>query len=158
MAASPIQDPGIGFLVTDLARLIRADFTARMTDIGMTQARWRVLAHLARMEGCRQSELAERLEVAPITLARLLDRLEASGLVERRARPGDRRSVQLVLTPRARPIIRKLWARGAQTRAVALAGIPDAERDAMYATLIRMRDNLAARAATPRRRGAAHGR
>lgn len=158
MAAPSIQDPGLGFLVTDLARLIRRDFTARMHDVGMTQARWRVLAHLANMEGCRQSELADRLEVAPITLGRLLDRLEASGLVERRARPGDRRSVQLMLTPKARPIIRKLWARGAQTRAAALAGIPDAERKALFATLIRMRDNLAARAAKPRRKGTAHGR
>ena len=90
MADSPIQDPGLGFLITDLARLIRDDFTARMADIGMTQAQWRVLTHLARMEGCRQAELAEILEVAPITLARLLDRLEESGLIERRPRPGDR--------------------------------------------------------------------
>lgn len=158
MADSPIQDPGLGFLITDLARLIRDDFTARMADIGMTQAQWRVLTHLARMEGCRQAELAEILEVAPITLARLLDRLEESGLIERRPRPGDRRAVQLMLTPKARPLIRKIWARGTQTRTVALTGVSDAERDAMFATLIRMRDNLAARPAPSRRTGGSHGR
>lgn len=154
------EQPNFGFLITDIARGLRADFgaRARARELGLTEAQWRALAHLARMEGCRQAELAERLDVRPITLARLVDRLESAGLVERRPRPGDRRAVQLVLTAKARPIVRRMWALGAETRERAFSGLGVRERRALLGALERVRENLAAETQAAAGQAAIHGR
>lgn len=100
----------LGFLIGDLARLMRRRFDERAREIGVTRPQWRALLNLSRQEGLKQTELAERMEVEPITLCRMVDRLEASGLVERRPDPADRRARRLFLTEDARPIIARLRA------------------------------------------------
>ena len=137
----------IGFLLNDAARLMRKDFERRTRSLGLTRAQWQALFHLARNEGCNQATLADLLEVEPITLARLVDRLEASGLVERRPDPGDRRARLLFLGERAHPLLEQLRALGAETREIALAGIDEDERNLLMTLLTKMRANLSGREA-----------
>ncbi len=95
-------------LLTDivtLARLIRTEADRRARAHGMTRAQWTILIQLERQPGLLQKELAELLEVEPITVARLIDRLEVRHMVERRADPGDRRCWRLHLTAAARPLL-----------------------------------------------------
>ena len=99
-----------------------ADYKA--SQFGMTRAQWVVLARLDRSEGLKQSELAEILDVQPITLTRLLDRLCANGLIERRPDRTDRRAKRLYLTAAARPLLERLGALGEELMATALAGVP----------------------------------
>jgi MarR family transcriptional regulator, transcriptional regulator for hemolysin len=89
--------------------------------LGITRAQWTVLARLDRFEGLKQSELAEMLDLQPITLTRLLDRLCAGGLIERRPDPNDRRANRLYLTPAARPLLERLAKLGEELMATALA-------------------------------------
>ena len=135
----------IGFLVNDAARLMRKDFERRARSLGLTRAQWQTLFHLARNEGCNQATLADLLDVEPITLARTIDRLEGSGLVERRADPTDRRARLLFLGERAHPLLEELRALGAETREIALAGIDDGERTLLMTLLTKMRANLSGR-------------
>ncbi|MGH8263265.1 MAG: MarR family winged helix-turn-helix transcriptional regulator, partial [Steroidobacteraceae bacterium] len=88
----------LGFLIHDIGRMLRAEFAVRAVELRLTQTQWRAIAYLARMEGCRQNELAEIIEVRPITVCRLLDRLAALELIERRPDPEDRRATRLFLT------------------------------------------------------------
>src|SRR5207237_4472081 len=94
-------DVALGFLSHGIARLIRKRFDQRARGLGLTRAQWQVLAHLARHEGINQAGLAEILEIEPITLGRLIDRMEEAGWVERRQHPSDRRARQLYLTAQA---------------------------------------------------------
>lgn len=135
----------IGFLLNDAARLMRREFERRARPLGLTRAQWQTLFHLARNEGCNQATLAELLEVEPITLARLIDRLEANGLVERRHDPSDRRARLLFLGAHALPLLEQLRAVGAETREVALAGIGDEERAQLMTLLTKIRANLSGR-------------
>ncbi len=137
-------DCNIGFLLQDVARLMRREFNRRVQDLELTQAQWRALSLMCRDPGMRQCELADILEMQPISVARLLDRLEASGWVERKADPSDRRASKLYLTERAEPIMAKLRKNGAETRAYALAGVSDKDRQMLSDILTRMRANLAA--------------
>jgi membrane fusion protein (multidrug efflux system) len=107
----------LGFLIHDLARLLRRTFDRRLQDLGLTQVQWRAIAHLSRSEGMTQSALADSLEVQPITLARLVDRMELAGWIERRSHPLDRRATQLYLTDKCQPILAEI-----QTRAAASNG------------------------------------
>lgn len=132
----------LGFLVADLARLLRRDFDLRAREIGVTNAQWRTLKTLARHEGSNQGALAELLEVEPITLARMLDRLEEAGLVERRRDPADRRAWRIHLTDAAQPLIGKLRDIADELVEDALAGISEADRAQMRRTLDRVRTNL----------------
>lgn len=140
----------IGFLVYDVNRLIRKDYAARVARLGLTQAQWRALAHLSRMEGCRQTQLAETLEVRPITAGRLVDRLQKAGLVRRAEDPGDRRAFQLHLTPSSRTLLRKLRAIGDETIERALQGLATPDRRRLHEMLEAVRTNLQD---PPRRRG-----
>lgn len=136
---------GLGFLLADVSRLMRHEFARRM-DAGasaLTFAQARALVYLARSEGLRQVELASLLEVQPITLGRLVDQLDARGLVERRVDPDDRRAYRLFLRPAARPHLEAIRAVGASVRADALREVGTAQAAALSATLARMRDNLA---------------
>lgn len=135
---------GVGFLVSDVARLLRRHFDRRLQSLGLTQAQWRAIAHLARDEGLSQAALAERLEVKPITLARLIDRVEAAGWVERQADPDDRRVSRLYLTPQAAPILEEMRARAAETLEEAMAGISGRARDELVDVLWQMKQNLSA--------------
>lgn len=142
---------GLGFLIHDVARLVREDFSLRAGTMKLTQARWRTLVLLAKMEGCTQIALARVLNVQPITLGRAIDRLEADGLVERRADPRDRRAVALHLTAHSRAIVSKLFALGRGTQERALRGLDARERGQLLALLERIKRNLTEPAPTSRR-------
>ncbi len=144
-----LPERNLGFLLHDVARLMRKRFEQNARGLGLTRSQFQVLAHLARNEGIQQSGLADILEVEPITLTRLLDRLEEAGLVERRAHATDRRIRQLFLTGKAHPLLADIFAIGAATRAEALEGVADAERDQLFKLLSRMKSNLLAKASTP---------
>lgn len=141
--------PQMGFLIYDVGRLLRSNWGERADGVGMTEAQWRTIAHLTRMEGCRQTDLAQTLQIRPITLARVIDRLEAAGLVERKRHATDRRALTLHLTERAAPFIERLGRRGEELNRQALKGIPAAEQAQLLQLLERIRDNLA---------GCRHGR
>lgn len=96
------------FLLHDVAQLIRLDADRRASFHGLTRAQWMLLIWLERQPGITQKELAGIIEVEPITIARLIDRLEMSGLVERRPDPSDRRIWRLHLKPAAIPVLRQL--------------------------------------------------
>jgi MarR family transcriptional regulator for hemolysin len=132
----------LGFLLHDVARLMRKRFEQNARGLGLTRSQCQVLAHLARHEGIPQGGLAEILEIEPITLTRIVDRLEAGGLVERRPHPTDRRIRQLYLTAAAHPLLGEIFAIGAETRGEALDGVPEAERVLLFETLAAMKANL----------------
>src|SRR5258708_26721134 len=137
-----------GFLLHDVARLMRKRFEQNARGLERTGSQCWVLAHLARHEGIQQSGLAEILEVEPITLTRILDRLEEAELVERRAHPKDRRIRLLHLTPKAHPLLGEIFTIGAATRRGALEGAAEADRDQLFAILSAMKGNLLTKAAT----------
>lgn len=132
----------ISFELHSAARLLRRNFDRRAREHDLTRARWQVLWVLAREEGLKQAELAERLDVAPISLGRQLDKLENEGLVERRRDAGDRRCFRIHLTDAAQPALRVLQALAEETRAEALAGLSPAEIEQLHDLLSRLRLNL----------------
>ena len=134
-----------GFLLYDSARLLRRDFDRRARAIGLTRAQWSVLSHLNRYQGVNQAALADLMEIQPITLVRLLDRLEEAGWIIRAADPKDRRSRVPQLTDKARPVLENLQALAAETRELALTGIGAGEREGVMDALQRIRANLSAR-------------
>jgi MarR family transcriptional regulator for hemolysin len=138
--ASPRRE--LAFLLYDVARLLRTLADQRVRALDMTRAQWAVLAALERQEGRKQSELAEVLEIKPITLTRLVDRLCANGLVERRADPGDRRAKRLFLTPAARPLTQRLSKLGEDLMGEVLAGIDEPGVKLMLQQLSLTKDNL----------------
>jgi DNA-binding MarR family transcriptional regulator len=135
-------EPSMGFLIADVARLMRRNFDRRAQQIGLTRAQWQVLTWLKRNEGISQAALADLLEMSPMTLVRLIDKLETAGLVERRPRPGDRRSYQLYLADHAHPLLDRLWEMGAETRRQAQAGISKADEALLLDVLTTIRRNL----------------
>ncbi|MFM1989818.1 MAG: hypothetical protein RJA99_2775 [Pseudomonadota bacterium] len=146
----PDSTDSVGFLVADVARLMRRAFQQRLEGRDLTYAQARALVWLARQQGLRQVDLAEQLEIQPITLARLVDQLAEAGLVERRPDPADRRAYRLYLTRAAAPRIAEIRAIGEAIREDALAGLSRAEATQVLGALRRMREALA----TPRRAGA----
>lgn len=142
--SEPISKPQhtLGFIISDVSRLIRRNFNRRVQHLGLTQAQWQVLAHLARNEGMRQIQLADALDMQPISVARIIDRMEAAGWVERRPDPADRRAFNLYVTAKANPILEQMWELGAITRAQSLAGIPEQHQELLMTALLQMRENL----------------
>jgi MarR family transcriptional regulator, transcriptional regulator for hemolysin len=138
-------DSSFGFLLHDIARLMRKRFDQRARNLNLTRAQWQVLAHLARHEGINQAGLAEILEIEPITLGRLIDRMAESGWVERRPHPSDRRARQLYLTAQAEPVFARMRSLADETREEALAGLLQDDRERLTATLIEIRNNLSDR-------------
>ena len=138
----------IGFLMNDTARLFRRAFNARTKSSGVTALQWRLISYLKRQEGIRQGPLAELIEVEPITLSRMVDRLAEAGLVERRADPADRRAWQLHLTSRARDLLEVMRQATDQLNEEATEGLSDAERAQLAALVGRIRCNLSRRDAS----------
>lgn len=132
----------LGFLLNDVARLIRRRFDERARGVGATRAQWKTLLVLSRNEGLNQGALADRLEVEPITLARMIDRLEEAGLVERRSDPADRRAWRIFLTEAARPKIEKLQTLANDLFEDIFVGVTADERERLTDTLNLIRDNL----------------
>jgi MarR family transcriptional regulator, transcriptional regulator for hemolysin len=139
----------LGFVMNDVARLLRKEFEqrARAGALGLTRAQASVLAYLARQEGINQAALAQLLEVEPITLARLLDRLQAAGFVERRPDRRDRRAHLLYLTEAAWPLLDRIFALAGEVREDALAGVDEIDRERLLEMLLAMKANLLRRSA-----------
>lgn len=140
-----LREDNFGFLLADVSRQLRRAFEHTFRDSSLTQAQARVLVYVLRNEGIRQVQLAELLDVKPITLARLIDQLAASGMVERRADPTDRRAYLIYLARGAKPHLLAIDKAASSVRAQALRGIDKAEAELAFATLRKMRDNLSGR-------------
>ena len=130
------------FLLNDVARMLRTYADHKAGQFGITRAQWTVLARLDRFEGLKQSELAEMLDLQPITLTRLLDRLCASGLIERRPDPNDRRAKRLYLTAAARPLLDRIEGQVEELAETVLAGVDPAAVDVLLTQLGLARENL----------------
>jgi MarR family transcriptional regulator for hemolysin len=137
---SPARE--LAFALNDVARLFRTYSNQRAREVQMTRAQWAVLVKLRKGQGVNQRELADRLDLAPITLARLVDKLTASGLVERRADAADRRANRLFLTPRADPILKRLDRLGEDVATRAMTGLDQRALDDLTNGLERIRANL----------------
>lgn len=134
--------PNIGFLIHDVARLMRKRFEQRSGPSGLTRSQWRALSLVSKNEGIRQSALAELLEIEPITLVRLLDRMEARNLIERRRHESDRRLWLIYLKPDAHPLLEVMRDTGQLTREEAFADISEEDMRRLEETLARMKSNL----------------
>ena len=135
-------------LLNDVARLLRTRFDQIARTRGMTRAQWVILARLSRQPGLSQNELAGVCEVEPITVGRLIDRLESRGLVERRFDPKDRRVRRLHLLPAAQPYLEEI---NGYKEAMALEiseGIDKHTQDVLVDTLINIKSKLTAEGAT----------
>jgi MarR family transcriptional regulator, transcriptional regulator for hemolysin len=147
-AAHPHGQSGIernfGFLVHDVSRLIkrRFDRKARQTRLPITRRQAAVILYIARNEGVSQTEVANWLDLEPIALVRMLDKLNDEGLVERRAHPTDRRIRTLWLTPAARPVVTQILAINQTIREEAFAGMAAQARDTVINILDGIKDNL----------------
>src|SRR6185295_20137915 len=140
--AMETPEKSLGFLLHDVARLLRKRFEQKARGLGLTRSQWQILAHLAQNDGIQQGMLAELLELEPITLVRILDRLEESELVERRPHPKDRRAWQLYLKAKAHPLLKQMRTIGAATKSEALEGLSEANRSRLISILGRMKFNL----------------
>ncbi len=140
--SSKDDQDAFGFLIHDVARLLRRNFNRRVQTFGLTQEQCRVILHLSRNEGIQQVDLAELLEIRPITLARLLDKLQENQLIERRLNPDDRRAFRLYLTRDAHAVLEKILSLGAATRADANRKISRTDLERMFSILSRVKVNL----------------
>ncbi len=132
--------------IVTLARLVRTEADKRARAHGMTRAQWTILLSLERQPGMLQKELAETLEVEPITVARLVDRLEARGMVERRADPTDRRCWRLHLTDTSRPLMSEIGELLEELAAITTEGLSPDTLVTVAGALASMRDAIAAEA------------
>jgi MarR family transcriptional regulator, transcriptional regulator for hemolysin len=140
---SPVpQAPDLLFLLHDVARLLRGEADRRASAHGMTRAQWVILFWLERQPGLSQKELAEILEVEPITVARLIDRLEARGMVERRPDPKDRRIWRLHLLPPSAVVLEELQTERADMHRMATVDVDAATERTMIEGLKRMKATL----------------
>lgn len=131
-----------GFLLNDVARLLRTTYDRRVRALGLTRSQWWVLTHLFRADGVTQSELADTLEVEKPTLGRLLDRLEAKGWVRRETDANDRRARRVHLTDSAEPALTTMRAIAAEVRRDAMSGLSADERERFVDVLIAVKANL----------------
>ncbi|MBB6409978.1 MarR family winged helix-turn-helix transcriptional regulator [Mesorhizobium sangaii] len=136
------SSPNISFVLHDVARLLRKRFEQRSRASGLTRAQWQVLAYLSRHEGIHQNKLADLIEIMPITLARLLDKMEARGFIERRPNPTDRRAWLLYLTPQAHPLLETMRSNGQKSRDEAFVGLSADAQLHLLQTLCLIKSNL----------------
>jgi DNA-binding MarR family transcriptional regulator len=129
------------FEIGETAHALRKAFDRLAVGLGVTRAQWKVLFRLTRAPGLRQVELADMLDLEPITLCRIIDRLEEAGLVERSRDPDDRRAWRLHVTTQARPLIEKLHAVGAELVAQAFGGIAPKDIEITRRVLAQAREN-----------------
>jgi DNA-binding MarR family transcriptional regulator len=139
-----IEDISFGYLLNDVTLLFRKHFDRRATRFGLTRAQWRAIKMLARRPGIRQSELAEDLEMEPIAVGRVIDRLQAAGFVERRADPSDRRCWRLHITERASSVLDDMEEIARGLRRDATHAIDSEQLQLAKDVLTRMKENLQA--------------
>lgn len=138
---------GIGLKMTVLARQMRQRFDERVEQMGVTRAKWILIAAVAGNPGSTQRELAARLEVSDVTAGRMIDRVCADGLIERRENPQDRRAYRVCLTAAAQPLLTKLAAAAEAYEEEMFSAMAEAE----LATLDALLDKLAAHVGGARR-------
>jgi MarR family transcriptional regulator for hemolysin len=131
-----------GFLINDVARLLRTTFDRRVKSLGLTRSQWWVLTHLFRNDGVTQSELADTLEIEKPTLGRLLDRLEAKGWVRRGEDAKDRRAKRVYLTDEVEPVMKTMRSAAAEVRRDALAGLSASQQEQFVDALLAIKANL----------------
>ena len=141
MPRGPV-DANFLFTLGELARLVRAYADRQAARYGITRAQWAVLAKVERFEGMKQTELAEQMEMQPITLTRLIDRLCDAGWIERRSDDSDRRVNRLYLKKAARPLLVKLSGLRSELTETALEGISPAEAQRLLAQLETVKENV----------------
>jgi MarR family transcriptional regulator, transcriptional regulator for hemolysin len=141
MARSSV-DMNFLFTLGELSRLVRAHADRQAARYGITRAQWAVLAKVERFEGMKQSELAEQMEMQPITLTRLVDRLCDNGWIERRGDETDRRVNRLYLRKAARPLLAKLSGLRSEITDTALEGISPADANRLLTQLEAIKENL----------------
>ncbi len=139
------EPDNLGTMIADVSHLMRRAFDERARGIGLSRPQWRVLTMLRRHEGINQGGLAELVEVEPITLCRMVDRLQEANLVERRADPADRRAWRLHLTDKARAILEEMRPMAFGLFEDAMSGLESAERADLFRMLERIRNNLSRR-------------
>jgi MarR family transcriptional regulator, transcriptional regulator for hemolysin len=139
------DDRRFGFLLHDIARLMRKRFDARARTFGLTRAQWQALVTLRRHEGVNQAALAEALDMEPITVGRLVDRMEEAGWVERRPDAADRRVHRLHISERTGPMMAQLETVAQALLEEVFCGLDPAERDNLIDLLARVRSNLTER-------------
>lgn len=138
----PDDDEYIGYVLSDVARLIRTVFDRRVRDLGLTRAQWLVLTRLYRRPGASQTELADMLEIDRASAGRMIDRMQKNGWVERRADSEDRRINRLYLTADARRAHTDMWAIAEATVDDALAPLSAAEREQFTRLAARVKGQL----------------
>ena len=146
MEADP---PTLGFLLHDVARLLKKRLEQRSRGTGLTRSQWQILAYLAQNEGINQKRLAELLDIEPITVGRIVDKLETLRLVKRSPHPTDRRRWLLHLMPVARSRLQQAGEYGDATRREALAGVSEDDRQHLLKTLQALKQNLTQACETP---------
>ena len=130
------------FTLGEVQRMMRAYADREAARYGITRAQWAVLAKVERNEGMKQSELAEQMEMQPITLTRLIDKLCDNGWIERRGDDSDRRVNRLYLRKAARPLLAKLAGLRSELTATALDGISPADAHRMLSQLEMIKENV----------------
>lgn len=136
------EEESLGFLLSDNMRLTRRLAARYFEQYNLTLAQARALLGVFRWQGIRQVDLADFMEIQPISLARLLDQLAESGLIERRPDPRDRRAFQLYLTPAAAPIVKLIKEASREFQTRAMTGFTREQRDALFFGLNKLRENL----------------
>ncbi|WP_339949874.1 MarR family winged helix-turn-helix transcriptional regulator [uncultured Albimonas sp.] len=134
----------LGFLLQDVARLMRSSFGQAVTDAGLelTTGEARALVHAVAAAGARQTEIAERMGVEPMTLCGYVDRLESRGLVERQPHPADKRAKRIVPTDTADDAIGTIMPLTRKVIADAMDGVPQEDIEAFRRVLQHMHDHL----------------
>jgi MarR family transcriptional regulator for hemolysin len=130
------------FTLGELQRLVRAYADRQASRYGITRAQWAVLAKVERFEGMKQTELAEQMEMQPITLTRLIDRLCDNGWIERRSDDTDRRVNRLYLRKAAKPLLVKLAGLKAELTGTALEGISASDANRLLGQLEAIKENV----------------
>ena len=132
----------LGFLLHDAQRLMRKHFEARGSEYGLSSAQWRLLVILVKEDGAAQARLAELLEIEPISVSRLIDRMEEGGWVERRPDANGRRVRMVFGTAKARDAFEKVKSIASDLYETALTGLSAEERETLFHALRTVCDNL----------------
>jgi DNA-binding MarR family transcriptional regulator len=140
------MDPlrNFGFLLKDVSRLYSRNFERHATELNLTLAQCKVLCYLQRNEGISQVQLAYLTDTDPMTLVRILDRMERDGLIERRPDPDDRRARRLYLQAAALPVMKEIWRVSDRARAECFSRMPVADRVQLLDLMQQMHSNLVA--------------
>jgi DNA-binding MarR family transcriptional regulator len=135
-------EQNLGFLIHDVARLMRTAFDREMLPLGLTRSQWWLLAHLRRRNGMSQTDLAEELDLGKVTLGGLLDRLETKGWLTRQADPHDRRAKRIFLTPKSESVLVDMTSASTRLLCEVTEGIVTQDLEHLMATLMALKTRL----------------